>query len=107
MKPITYFASTAAIESLCANYGSYLENLSIPDRLALVNGLTECLLQTVGYEQDCSLIHACKADGHVFGNGTVQGQITLEGLIESVDQEITPREAAQLATGILQTIYSM
>ncbi|MEM7066779.1 MAG: hypothetical protein AAF572_26885 [Cyanobacteria bacterium P01_B01_bin.77] len=107
MKPVTYFATTPAIESLCANYGPYLENLSIPDRLALTKGLTECLLQTVGYEQDCSLIHACKADGHVFGNGTVQGQILLEGLIESVDQELTAREAAQLAISILQTVYSL
>ena len=101
MKPITYYVQTPAIETFCANYGSYLENLSIPDRLALAKGLTECLLHVVGSEQDYSLSTACKADGHVFGNGTVEDQIRLEGLIETLDYELKPAEAGQFAAAIL------
>ena len=102
MKPITYYVQTPAIDGLCANYGYYLENLSIPDRLALAKGLSECVLHVVGYEQDCSLSAACKADGHVFGNGTVEDQIRLEGLIETLDYELKPAQAAQFAAAILE-----
>ena len=108
MKPITYFVDNVAIRSLCANYGDYLADLSIADRLALVKGLSECLLHVVGYNQDCLVLTACKAEGHVFGDGVVQDQIRIEGVIESIDNETaTPHEAAQLLTAILQTIYPL
>ena len=108
MKPITYFVDNAAIRSLCANYGDYLTDMSIADRLALANGLSECVMQVVGYGQDCCLLTACKTNGHLFGNGVVQRQIHIEGLIESIDNEtMTPEEAAKLWTAILQTIYSL
>ena len=107
MKPITYFASTPAIEEISRLYGDYWLKLMLPDRLAIANALTTCLLQCVGYQQDCSLVHAATENGHRFGAptdgwGDTHEHLLITGLLQQLDDELTPQEAAQLVMGLMQ-----
>lgn len=107
MKPITFFASTPAINAMAAEYGDYFQKLSVGDRLAICAALTEGLLHAEAYEQNYELWPTLACSGHeFFGGYTGQNVDQLQGFIEALDAEIDLREAAQLATGILQTIYS-
>ena len=103
MKPITYYVETPSIRTLCLNYGDYLEHLSVADRLALAAGLVYCSYTLLGRGEEADLLGAC--DDHEFGNGSAQQQIFLYGLLESIDEELTDEQAAQLASAILQTVY--
>ena len=107
MQPITYFVSTPAIEEISRTYGDDWTNLALKDRLCIATGLIQCLLMTVGYGQDCDLVHACIEHGHQFGVdvsevGDTEEHLQVITLLKQLDDELTSKDAARLVQGLMQ-----
>ncbi|MEO0349501.1 MAG: hypothetical protein AAF282_05555 [Cyanobacteria bacterium P01_A01_bin.15] len=102
--PITYYVQTPAIEILCKNYGSYLENMAHLEKLKIAAALSQAVFRAEADVLDAllensSVAYLATCDGFNFENHN-----SIVQLLRQLDNELNSPMAAELVTGIYSNL---
>ena len=103
-KPITYYAQTPAINSLCEKYGPYLEGMPHLEKLNLAAAVSQAVLRT---EEDVlnslidnsSIPYLATCDGFMF-----EDHNNVLPLLDQLDNELDASMATNLVIGIYSNV---
>lgn len=103
-KPITYYAQTPAIESLCEAYGTHWQNMSYLEALKIASATAQAVFNAESDVVDAltiqsSIPYLATCDGFQF-----QDHNTVTQLLDQLDSELDASMATDLVIGIYSNV---
>ncbi|MEM8612127.1 MAG: hypothetical protein AAGF93_08935 [Cyanobacteria bacterium P01_H01_bin.105] len=102
--PITYYAQTPAIDSLCELYGSHWQHMPHLEKLAIASATAQAVFSAESDVYDAllsetSIPYLAACDGFIFNNHN-----PVIELLEQLDQELDAGKATALVIGIYSNL---